>query len=106
MGLDRPAVAARAQDFDIPAGQLGSFQYRLPAAAARSAGKSAGKIFAFQTTANNGDPSHLLKSEFLLSCGERCLFGANAEAVAGIFHIAAGNDLAVDGFDRASNVEP
>ncbi len=36
---------------------------------------------------------------------QRALLRANAEAVAGVLHVSAGDDLAIDGFDRAADME-
>ena len=55
--------------------------------------------------AGNRDPRHLVQAEGVLGGGQRALLGAQAEAVAGVLHIGAGDHLAVDAFDRAADRE-
>ena len=65
----------------------------------------AGQFRARPIAARHRDPRDLVEAEGVLGGGEGALLGAEAEAVAGVFHVGAGDDLAVDAFDRAADRE-
>src|SRR5256885_568201 len=98
MPLHRAAVARRTDDLDVTAAELRRFEDRLPATAARSADGVA-------APPRDRDPRDLVESERMLCGGERALFGADAEAIAGILHVRARHYLAVDALDGAADLE-
>ncbi len=99
-------VAARRDDLDIAPGDLCRLQDRLPAAAARRHRMRPGqRPVGADMPAGNRDARYPLQPERLVGGGQRRQFGADAEPVAGIFHIGADRHLAVDRFDRAADAE-
>ena len=100
------AVAVRRDHLDVEAGQVRRLVDRLAAAAAGRHRIVAGQRAVRDMAAGDGDPRHLVEPERLARGGQRGNLGADAEPVAGILHIRAGDDLAVDRLDRAADAEP
>lgn len=92
------SIAAPAQDLDITAAEVGGFKDRLAAAAAWRADHVAAAAY-------DGNARDLRQTEFMLRRGKRALFGTNAEAVAGVFHVCACHDLTIGRFYRATDIE-
>ena len=66
---------------------------------------AAGQLAARPVAAGDRDPRDLVEPEGGLGRGQRADLGADAEPVAGILHVGAGDDLAVDALDRAADRE-
>ncbi len=98
VALDRGAVATGAEDLDVAATELRGFEDRLAAAAARRADHVA-------TSPDDREARDLVEPERVLRGGQRALLGAQAEPVAGVFHIRAGDDGAFHRFDCAADAE-
>ena len=99
------AVAAGADDLDVAPAELRRFEDRLAAPAARRDGIAPGQFGARPVAARDRDPRDLVEPERGLRRGQRADLGAHAEPVAGVFHVGAGHDLAIDAEDRAADRE-
>lgn len=102
--LDFVAVAAGAKNFNVPAAELRGFEDRLTATSAWRDRLLARQI-AGNRTPGNRNASHLIEPERMLRCGQRALLGADAEPIAGVFHVCPCDHLPIDTLDRAADVE-
>ena len=105
MTLDLGARTAGTQDFNVLTRHLCGFEDRLAAAAARGADEISGKLLARAVASGHRDASYPVEPESMLCGGERALLGAEAEPVAGVFHVGACHHLAIHGLYRASDGE-
>ncbi len=101
--LDLGAVAACAKDLEIATGEVAGFEQSLTAAAAGGDAMVAGERVARAVAAGDRDAGDVLEAEGVLGGGQRALFGADAEPVAGVFHVGAGDQRAVRAEDRAAD---
>ena len=106
MSLDLAAISAGADDLNIAARQLRSFQYRLAATTAWRAGSVACEPSALDSASGNSDACNHVEAKRVLCSGQRALFRAYAQSVTGVFEVRASHQFPVYRFNRAADVKP